>query len=47
LKSKQLVAFVCGGLFLFKWQRFTAFQRLPFASSNGSLHFANLIGHSC
>ena len=43
----QLVALICGELFLFNWQRFTAFQRLRFASSNGGSHFANLICYSC
>ncbi|MDG2383477.1 MAG: hypothetical protein P8N76_17530, partial [Pirellulaceae bacterium] len=46
LKSKQLVAFICGELFLFNWQRFTAFQRFRVASSNGGSHFANLVDYS-
>jgi hypothetical protein len=40
-ETKQLAAFICGELFLFKWQRFTAFQGLPFPSSNGALYFDN------
>ena len=40
LKSKQLVAVICGELFFFIWQRFTAFHCFRLASSNGILHFA-------